>query len=66
MIADGNHIQIILNGKKVVDFTDKKNTHSRGHFALQQHGPAAGGPEVNLQVRSILVKELPATKKTTK
>jgi hypothetical protein len=58
VIANGNHIQIILNGKKVVDYVDKKNTYERGHFALQQHGPAPNGPEVHLQVRKIEVKEL--------
>src|SRR5262245_16178198 len=58
VIAKGNHIQIIVNGKKVVDFKDDKNTHVRGHFALQQHGPAKGGPEVQLAVKKIEVKEL--------
>ena len=58
VIAKGNHIQIILNGKKVVDFKDEKNTHTKGHFALQQHGPAKGGPDVELQVKRIEVKEL--------
>jgi hypothetical protein len=64
VIANGNHIQIILNGKKVVDYKDEKNTHTKGHFALQQHGPApGGGPEVHLQVKKVEVKELPATAK---
>src|SRR5262245_27373506 len=58
VIANGNHIQIILNGKKVVDFKDEKNTYTKGHFALQQHGPAKDGPEVELQVKKIEVKEL--------
>ena len=40
---EGNHIQIV-NGKKVVDPTGEKNTHTKGHFAFQQHGPAVGGP----------------------
>jgi hypothetical protein len=67
VIANGNVITIKVNGKVVVDqFIDAKNTHTKGHFALQQHGPAAGGPEVNLQVKSILVKELPANKKSEK
>src|SRR5215475_1144105 len=58
VIAKGNHIQIIVDGKKVVDFKDEKNTHAKGHFALQQHGPAKGGPEVQLAVKKIEVKEL--------
>jgi hypothetical protein len=59
VIANGNHIQIILNGKKVVDYKDEKNTYTKGHFALQQHGPAKGGPEVQLAVKKMEVKELP-------
>jgi hypothetical protein len=62
VIAKGNHIQILVNGKKVVDYVDEKNTHRKGHFALQQHGPAKGGPEVVLQVKKIEVRELPAAK----
>jgi hypothetical protein len=58
VVAKGNHIQIIVNGKKVVDFKDEKSTHSKGHFALQQHGPAKGGPEVQLAVKKIEVKEI--------
>src|SRR5258708_2367048 len=45
VIAKGNHIQILVNGKKVVDFVDEKNTHTRGHFAIQQHGPANACPQ---------------------
>ncbi len=63
VIAVGNHLQIFVNGKKTVDFVDKKNTYTRGHFALQQHGPAKGGPESVLHVKKIEVKELPASKK---
>jgi hypothetical protein len=63
VIANGNHIQILVNGKKVVDFKDEKNTHTRGHFAIQQHGPAKGGPDVVVALKKIEVKELPTTKK---
>ncbi|MBI3758847.1 MAG: DUF1080 domain-containing protein [Deltaproteobacteria bacterium] len=63
VIANGNRIQIILDGKKVVDYLDEKNTYTRGHFAIQQHGPAKGGPEVVVALKRIEVKELPATKK---
>jgi hypothetical protein len=62
VIANGNHIQIILNGKKVVDYKDEKNTYTRGHFAIQQHGPAKGGPDVQVALKKIEVKELPPTK----
>lgn len=37
--AKGNHIVIMVNGKKTVDYKDEKNTHSKGHFALQGHDP---------------------------
>jgi hypothetical protein len=63
VIANGNHIVIKVNDKIVVDHKDEKNTYSRGHFALQQHGPAKGGPESVLMVKKIEVKELPPTKK---
>ncbi len=62
VIANGNHIQILVNGKKTVDFKDQKNTHTRGHFAIQQHGPAKGGPDVQVSLKKIEVKLLPASK----
>lgn len=63
VIANGNHIQILVNGKKEVDYVDEKNTYTRGHFAIQQHGPAKGGPDVVVAIKKIEVKELPPTKK---
>ena len=41
VIADGNHIQIFVNGKKTVDFVDENNTYKKGHFALQGHDPGS-------------------------
>ena len=41
VVADGNHIQIFVNGKKTVDFEDAKNTFTKGHFALQGHDPGS-------------------------
>jgi hypothetical protein len=62
VIARGNHIIIKVDGKTTVDFTDKKNTYTRGHFAIQQHPPAgAGAPESVITVRKVEIKELPAT-----
>ena len=58
VIADGNHIQIFVNGKKSVDFKDEKNTHTKGHFAIQQHDPGSV-----VTVKKIEYKELPPTKK---
>ena len=53
--AVGNHIVIKVNGKTTVDFVDEKNTHTKGHFAFQQHNL---GSEV--WIRNVRVKELPA------
>ena len=39
VVADGDHIQIFVNGKKTVDFTDPNKTYLKGHFALQGHDP---------------------------
>jgi hypothetical protein len=71
VIANGNHIIILVDGKKVVDHVDKKNTHTRGHFALQQHSPYKDKKsgevfESVLHVKKIEVKELPPTKKAEK
>ena len=41
VIAEGNHIQIFVNGKKTVDFTDPNKTNMKGHFALQGHDPCS-------------------------
>jgi hypothetical protein len=41
VVAEGNHIQIFVNGKKTVDFTDPNNTYTKGHFALQGHDPGS-------------------------
>ena len=39
VVAEGNHIQIFVNGKKTVDFKDPNSTYTKGHFALQGHDP---------------------------
>jgi hypothetical protein len=65
VIADGNHIIIKVNGKTTVDFVDKNNSFTRGHFALQQHDAVRSGGkqyETILHVRKVEVKELPPTK----
>lgn len=41
VIADGNRIQIIVNGKQTVDYKDPKKTYTKGHFALQGHDPGS-------------------------
>ncbi|MFO0824245.1 MAG: DUF1080 domain-containing protein [Gemmataceae bacterium] len=41
VIAEGNHIQIFVNGKKTVDFEDPNKAYTKGHFALQGHDPGS-------------------------
>ncbi|HEY7426986.1 MAG TPA: family 16 glycoside hydrolase, partial [Gemmataceae bacterium] len=55
VIARGNHIIIKVNDKTTVDFVDRNNTYTKGHFALQQHDLATV-----VKFRKIEVKELPA------
>lgn len=57
IIADGNHIIILVNGKKVVDYVDEKNTYSNGYFALQQHNKGSV-----VMFRNLMYRELPAKK----
>jgi len=58
VIAEGNHIIIKVNGETTVDFVDKNNTYSKGHFALQQHDPGTV-----VKFRKIEYKPLPASNK---
>jgi hypothetical protein len=55
--AEGPHIVIKVNGKTTVDFTDEKNTFSKGHFALQGHDPGTV-----VKFKKIEVQELPPSK----
>jgi hypothetical protein len=55
VIAVGNYITILVNGKQTVEFVDKKNTYKKGHFALQQHDPGTV-----VKFRKIEVRELPS------
>src|SRR5580765_7678757 len=60
VIADGNHIQILVNGKKTVDYIEKKNQFTKGHFAIQQHDAMKVGGKVfesKIYVRKAEVKE---------
>jgi hypothetical protein len=54
VICAGNRIIIRVNGKTVVDFTDKKRSHQEGHLAFQQHDPGS-----LIRVRNVMVKPLP-------
>jgi hypothetical protein len=53
VIAKGNHIQIFVNGKKTVDYTDPDSKHLKGHFAIQQHDPGS-----KIQIKKIEIKEI--------
>lgn len=53
VIAQGNHIIIKVNGKTTVDYRDPNKAYTRGHVALQQHGPGTV-----VQFRKIEIKEL--------
>jgi hypothetical protein len=55
VIANGNHIVIKVNDKVVVDYVDEKNTHSKGHLALQQHDPGSV-----VHYKDLMMKKLPA------
>ncbi|MBA4066069.1 MAG: DUF1080 domain-containing protein [Isosphaera sp.] len=41
VIAVGDHIRILVNGKQTVDYKDPKKTYTKGHFALQGHDPGS-------------------------
>jgi len=53
IIAQGNHIIIKVNGKKVVDYIDKKNTYTKGYLALQQHNKGSVVHYRNLKMRPL-------------
>lgn len=57
VIAKGNHIIIKVNNKKTVDYKDEDNTFTKGHFAIQQHGPAPGSDESIIMLKKIELKE---------
>lgn len=61
VIADGNHITILVNGKQVVDWIDPENRFTTGHLALQ-HNSGSNGRDTVVQFRKIEVKELPNRK----
>ena len=54
--AVGQHIEIWVNDKKVVDFIDESNLHSKGYLALQQHDPGSSVQYRNLKMKIIKSK----------
>jgi hypothetical protein len=57
IIVRGNHVIIKVNGKKVVDFIDEKNSFMKGYLALQQHNKGSV-----VEYRKLEMKLLPAGK----
>lgn len=51
IIAQGNHIIILVNDKKVVDYVDQKNTYTKGYLALQQHNKGSVVEYKNLMMK---------------
>ena len=41
VIANGDRIQILVNGKQTIDFKDPNKTYTKGYFALQGHDPGS-------------------------
>jgi Domain of Unknown Function (DUF1080) len=58
VIAQGNHIVILLNGNKVVNYVGHAKTYTTGHLALQ-HAMRSLGNDTLVQFRKIEVRELP-------
>jgi hypothetical protein len=56
--AKGDHIVIKVNGKVTVDCHEKSKAYTKGHFAIQQHGPVKNLPESMVWVKKIEVKEI--------
>ena len=54
VIIEGNHIQIFVNDKKIVDYTDEKNTYTEGYLALRQSGVGT------VDFKNVMMRALPA------
>lgn len=54
IIAIGNRIIILINGKVVTDYVDTASTYKTGHLALQQHNEGSV-----VMFRDTMVKPLP-------
>ena len=53
----GNRIEVAVNGEVLYEYVDRANTHSKGHFAFQQHNLGSV-----VKIRKLEVKELPLAK----
>ncbi len=54
VIAAGNRLSTRVNGQLAAEYEDASNSYSRGHIALQHHGPMT-----RVRFRKIEIKELP-------
>jgi Domain of Unknown Function (DUF1080) len=55
IIANGNHIIILVNDKLVVDHIEDKNMYSKGYLAVQQHDPGSV-----VMYKDVLFRRLPS------
>jgi hypothetical protein len=55
IVVEGNRIVIKVNDKVITDFTDEKNTFTKGYLALQQHDPKSV-----VYYRNLMFRKLPA------
>ena len=49
----GNRIRVTVNGDELYEYVDQKNSHTKGHFAFQQHNLGSV-----VKIRKLEVKEL--------
>jgi hypothetical protein len=59
MIADGNHFNVLVNGKRVVDYVDEQHKYAAAPLTLTCN------PNAMVKFRKLEVKELPPTKSGT-
>ena len=58
VIAEGNHLRVLIEDKTVVDYTDKNETFTVGRLGLVCRGNAT------VKFRKVEIKELPSSRMT--
>jgi hypothetical protein len=53
VIAEGNHIRILVNGSETVNFVDPNNTYTEGYLALLHFQPGSMVQYRNLMIRNL-------------
>jgi Domain of Unknown Function (DUF1080) len=53
VIAEGNHIRILVNGSETVNFVDTNNTYTEGYLALLHFQPGSMVQYRNLMMRNL-------------